>query len=70
MQAAESIWNFIEEINASGGVDNAAVQPTTPPGVSACSTGAGAASAPAKEHSHKHEHNNGADGGCCGGGCH
>ncbi|MDH4943483.1 Mrp/NBP35 family ATP-binding protein [Sulfurimonas sp. C5] len=42
MQAAESIWNFIEEINASGGVDNAAVQPTTPPGVSACSTGGAA----------------------------
>jgi ATP-binding protein involved in chromosome partitioning len=45
MQAAESIWNTIEEINASGGVDNEAVQPTTPPGVSACSTG-GASSAP------------------------
>ncbi len=39
MQAAESIWEMIEEINASGGVDNEAVQPTTPPGVSACSTG-------------------------------
>jgi len=39
MQAAESIWNTIEEINANGGVDNQAVQPTTPPGVSACSTG-------------------------------
>ncbi len=38
MQAAESIWNTIEEINANGGVDNQAVQPTTPPGVSACST--------------------------------
>jgi len=36
--AAESIWAQIEEINANGGVDNAAVQPTTPPGVSACST--------------------------------
>lgn len=36
--AAESIWNQIEEINANGGVDNEAVQPTTPPGVSACST--------------------------------
>jgi len=45
MQAAESIWATIEEINASGGVDNEAVQPTTPPGVSACSTG-GASSAP------------------------
>jgi ATP-binding protein involved in chromosome partitioning len=43
MQAAESIWAFIEDINASGGVDNAAVQPTTPPGVSACSTGASTA---------------------------
>jgi len=39
MQAAEAIWNTIEEINANGGVDNQAVQPTTPPGVSACSTG-------------------------------
>jgi ATP-binding protein involved in chromosome partitioning len=38
MAAAQSIWNQIEEINASGGVDNSAVQPTTPPGVSACST--------------------------------
>ena len=40
LAAAESIWADIEEINASGGVDNEAVQPTTPPGVSACSTGA------------------------------
>ncbi|QOP46081.1 Mrp/NBP35 family ATP-binding protein [Sulfurimonas paralvinellae] len=45
MKAAESIWKTIEEINANGGVDNEAVQPTTPPGVSACSTG-GASSAP------------------------
>jgi len=37
MGAAESIWATIEEINATGGVDNEAVQPTTPPGVSACS---------------------------------
>ena len=41
-KAAESIWNTIEEINANGGVDNQAVQPTTPPGVSACSTSAAA----------------------------
>ncbi len=40
MAAAASIWADIEEINANGGVDNAAVQPTTPPGVSACSTAA------------------------------
>jgi len=50
--AAESIWNQIVEINAKGGVDNASVQPTTPPGVSACSTGGAAASsaAPAPKH--------------------
>jgi ATP-binding protein involved in chromosome partitioning len=35
--AAENIWKQIEDINENGGVDNAAVQPTTPPGVSACS---------------------------------
>jgi len=35
--AAESIWATIKEVNANGGADNAAVQPTTPPGVSACS---------------------------------
>ncbi len=39
-QAADKVWDFIEKINAEGGVDNEAVQPTTPPGVSACSTGA------------------------------
>jgi len=38
--AAASIWATIEEINANGGVDNQSVQPTTPPGVSACSTSA------------------------------
>jgi ATP-binding protein involved in chromosome partitioning len=43
MAAAEDIWNTIEEINANGGVDNQAVQPTTPPGVSACSTGGSSA---------------------------
>ena len=53
--AAASIWASIEEINAKGGVDNQAVQPTTPPGVSACSTTA----APAQEN---HD-----SGGC---GCH
>lgn len=38
LAAAESIWSMIEDINEKGGVDNEAVQPTTPPGVSACST--------------------------------
>ena len=46
--AAESIWAQIEEINANGGVDNASVQPTTPPGVSACSTGGASSAAPAQ----------------------
>jgi len=40
MKAAESIWATIEKINEDGGVDNQSIQPTTPPGVSACSTGA------------------------------
>ena len=37
MKAAESIWATIESVNASGGASNESVQPTTPPGVSACS---------------------------------
>ncbi|NKQ41643.1 MAG: Mrp/NBP35 family ATP-binding protein [Sulfurovum sp.] len=37
-EAALILWKFIEKVNADGGVDNAAVQPTTPPGVSACSS--------------------------------
>ena len=39
MKAAEQLWATIEKINEAGGVDNQAIQPTTPPGVSACSTG-------------------------------
>ncbi|QOY54101.1 Mrp/NBP35 family ATP-binding protein [Candidatus Sulfurimonas marisnigri] len=38
MRAAESIWATIEAVNASGGASNESVQPTTPPGVSACSS--------------------------------
>jgi len=54
VEAAASIWATIEEINANGGVDNVSVQPTTPPGVSACSTSAApAAAAP------KHDHGSG-----------
>lgn len=52
--AAASIWATIEEINANGGVDNQAVQPTTPPGVSACSTSAAPAAA-----SSSHDHGGG-----------
>lgn len=44
MKAAEDLWAQVEEINEEGGVDNEAIQPTTPPGVSACSTGASASS--------------------------
>jgi len=36
-EAASKLWEFIEKVNAEGGADNSAVQPTTPPGVSACS---------------------------------
>ncbi len=38
LKAGEKLWNIIEEINKKGGADNASIQPTTPPGVSACST--------------------------------
>ncbi|MDQ1264097.1 MAG: ATP-binding protein involved in chromosome partitioning [Campylobacterota bacterium] len=38
MAAAASIWATIEEVNLRGGASNESVQPTTPPGVSACST--------------------------------
>ncbi len=38
MQAAQTVWGVIERVNEGGGVDNEAIQPTTPPGVSACST--------------------------------
>ena len=37
-EAAKKLWEFIEKINEEGGVDNEAIQPTMPPGVSACST--------------------------------
>jgi len=40
MAAAEDVWAQIDKINEEGGVDNESIQPTTPPGVSACSTGA------------------------------
>ena len=46
--AATNLLAFIDKVNAEGGADNSAVQPTTPPGVSACSTGASATTAPTK----------------------
>jgi len=36
-EASQNLWAFIEKINKEGGVSNEAIQPTTPPGVSACS---------------------------------
>jgi len=45
--AATNLLAFIDKVNAEGGADNAGVQPTTPPGVSACSTGAAPAAAKA-----------------------
>jgi len=50
-EAASNLLAFIDKVNAEGGADNSGVQPTTPPGVSACSTGAApaaASAAPAK----------------------
>ncbi len=37
-EAATKLWDFIEKVNEEGGASNAEIQPTTPPGVSACST--------------------------------
>ncbi|MBL0721826.1 MAG: Mrp/NBP35 family ATP-binding protein [Sulfurovum sp.] len=50
-EAASKLLAFIDKVNAEGGADNQSIQPTTPPGVSACSTGGAAAAAP-KEHTH------------------
>jgi ATP-binding protein involved in chromosome partitioning len=36
-EAASKIWDFMQKVQEEGGADNAAIQPTTPPGVSACS---------------------------------
>jgi len=36
-EAASKIWQFMEKVQEDGSADNAAIQPTTPPGVSACS---------------------------------
>ena len=47
-EAATNLWKFIEKVNVEGLADNSGVQPTTPPGVSACSTGAGASAAKAE----------------------
>jgi len=58
-EAATNLLAFIDKVNAEGGADNSGVQPTTPPGVSACSTGA----APAKEEPAKAEDES------CGTGC-
>ncbi len=49
--AASEVLAFMDKVNAEGRADNSAVQPTTPPGVSACSTGAGASAVAAKEQS-------------------
>ncbi len=61
-EAASKLWAFIEKVNAEGGPDNSGVQPTTPPGVSACSTGGAAAAAPAQSAPK-------AEGESCGTGC-
>lgn len=37
-ECASKLIAFMDEVNESGGASNAQIQPTTPPGVSACST--------------------------------
>jgi ATP-binding protein involved in chromosome partitioning len=36
-EAASNLLHFIDKTLQDGGADNASIQPTTPPGVSACS---------------------------------
>ncbi len=61
-EAATNLIAFIDKVEAEGLADNSGVQPTTPPGVSACSTGAGAAAKPKAEPAK-------AEGESCGTGC-
>lgn len=49
MEATAKLITFIDEV--SDKVENASIQPTTPPGVSACSSAAGASSAQQNSHS-------------------
>ncbi len=36
-EAASKLWDFMQKVQEEGKADNSAIQPTTPPGVSACS---------------------------------
>jgi len=63
LTAADDLWKAIEKVNAEGGASNEQIQPTTPPGVSACSTAAPAASTAPQGGGHSH-----GGGGSCG--CH
>ena len=45
-EAASKLTTFIDKVNAEGGADNQSIQPTTAPGVSACSTAGAAQAAP------------------------
>jgi len=58
-EAASKLLAFVDKVNAEGGADNQAIQPTTPPGVSACSTGGATAGA-----STAHSHSGGGSCGC------
>ncbi|SFZ97626.1 putative ATP/GTP-binding protein (mrp protein homolog) [hydrothermal vent metagenome] len=51
--AAANLLTFIDKVHSEGGADNQAIQPTTPPGVSACSTGAAAPAAEATNKNHE-----------------
>jgi len=63
LSAADDLWKSIEKVNAEGGASNEEIQPTTPPGVSACSTPAPAAAAAAPQGG-GHSHGGGGSCGC------
>ncbi|HIP13440.1 MAG TPA: sodium:proton antiporter, partial [Arcobacter sp.] len=66
-EAAANLLTFIDKVNAEGGVSNAEMQPTTPPGVSACSTGSTAPAAAAAKPAPKEQPKD--SGESCGTGC-
>jgi len=66
-EAASKLLTFIDKVNAEGGVDNAELQPTTPPGVSACSTGASGTAAASSQAAPQQQQASSGD--SCGTGC-
>ena len=64
LKAAESLWTNIEKSNEEGAISNAAIQPTLPAGVSACSTETQQAKATQQQSGGCGSHGGDGQGGC------